>query len=347
MKGKSKELKSCTHQVKITIEGFKIDRLISKAIEEKIRISRLTYISETKIQCYINQYDLKTFKRLAKSLYKVTVISHIGLEYRIKQLIQKPHYILITLLTAILVISQSFFVKTIEISGYKGIPEEEIRNCLKASGSREGSYIPHINWEEAEESLYNVFPEVTWLRLVYDGRKVFLEISEGELLEDEASLDTHTDGNKKKYYCNIVASKSGYIHKINTFRGVALVEEGDFVQEGQVLILGCVPIKEKYYEEDADTEYFVKSKGEIWAKVPYRLTFEQGLYDDNGNVRGKGKIKAKANQQIRKWSKENLPENAEILNKDLNFSYKENIIEVTMTIEILQQIGEEQEILIG
>lgn len=42
-----------------------------------------------------------------------------------------------------------------------------------------------------------------------------------------------------------------------------------------------------------------------------------------------------------------MPEEAEILNKDLNFSYKENIIEVGVTLEVRQQIGEEQEILIG
>ena len=58
-------------------------------------------------------------------------------------------------------------------------------------------------------------------------------------------------------------------------------------------------------------------------------------------------IKAKVNQQIRQWAKENLPEGAEILNKDLNFSYKENIIEAGVTLEVRQQIGEEQEILIG
>ena len=42
-----------------------------------------------------------------------------------------------------------------------------------------------------------------------------------------------------------------------------------------------------------------------------------------------------------------MPENAEILNKDLNFSYKENIIEISVTLEIRGQIGEEQEIVIG
>ena len=45
--------------------------------------------------------------------------------------------------------------------------------------------------------------------------------------------------------------------------------------------------------------------------------------------------------------RENLTENAQILNKDLNFSYKENIIEVGVTLEVCLQIGTEQELFIG
>ena len=68
---------------------------------------------------------------------------------------------------------------------------------------------------------------------------------------------------------------------------------------------------------------------------------------DGVTEKTKKQVQAKANQQIRQWAKENLPENAQILNKDLNFSYKENIIEVGVTIEVRLQIGIEQELLIG
>lgn len=56
---------------------------------------------------------------------------------------------------------------------------------------------------------------------------------------------------------------------------------------------------------------------------------------------------SKVNQQIRLWAKENLPENAEIINKNLNFIRKGNIIEVGVTLEVHQQIGKEQEIVFG
>ncbi|MBR5128752.1 MAG: sporulation protein YqfD [Firmicutes bacterium] len=328
--------------MKIKIEGFKIERLLNKALEANIRVYMLVYISELEVECYIANKDIKRFQSIANPLYRVTVIKNVGKGYIAKSIRKNPLKMLFTAAIIFLVIFQTFFVKEIQVRGYKGIPESELISCLYDAGIREGSFIPNIDWKEAESMIYDTFPEVTWIQLVYDGQKVYLNISEATDNEKKQTSDA-----EEKYYCNIIATESGYVEKINTYRGVPLVEDGDYVHKGQALIIGCVPIKEKYHRENAPTEYYVKSKGEIWANVPYRLNFKQNLYDEKGSVKNKSQIIKKANQQIREWAQENLPEKAEILNKDLNFSYKENIIEVGVTIEIRQQIGEEQEILIG
>lgn len=52
------------------------------------------------------------------------------------------------------------------------------------------------------------------------------------------------------------------------------------------------------------------------------------------------------NAQIRQYAKENLPKNAQILNKSLNFSREKNIITIGVTLETLQQIGIEEEIIV-
>ena len=49
-----------------------------------------------------------------------------------------------------------------------------------------------------------------------------------------------------------------------------------------------------------------------------------------------------AEAQLRDWCRKNLPENAEIRNKDLKFVPKNNIIEVTIMLETLEDIGREQ-----
>lgn len=52
------------------------------------------------------------------------------------------------------------------------------------------------------------------------------------------------------------------------------------------------------------------------------------------------------NAAIRQYAKENLPQKAQILNKSLNFSREKNIITIGVTLETLQQIGTEEEIIV-
>lgn len=344
------------HRVRIKIEGFRIDKLLNKAMKHGLDLRSIEMISEIAAVCWITPDELKALRKMAKSLYKITELDRRGVEYRAAKFIKAPMKIIGAVLVAALVISQSFFVKTIEVSGYKGIPEAELLQCLEESGVKEWAYMPNIDWNEAESHIYDVFPQVTWVQLVYDGRKVFLNISEGseEFISEELMPSS---ASKDRTYSNIVASQSGYIESISSYRGLAVVGEGDYVEKGQVLISGYVPIEATVFEEGWPTEYFVKSKGEVWAVVPYRLTFNQERYVkgasegenivSNKQEKSEERAKAKVNQQIRQWAKENLPENAQILNKDLNFTRKENIIEASVTLEVRMQIGEEQEILIG
>lgn len=58
-------------------------------------------------------------------------------------------------------------------------------------------------------------------------------------------------------------------------------------------------------------------------------------------------VKRAVNAEIRKYTKEKLPEKAQILNKSLNFTMKKNIIEIGVTLETLQNIGIEKEIIVG
>lgn len=344
------------HRVEIKIEGFRIDRLLDKAMKGGLDLRSVRMISDIEARCWVTFCDLKKLRKRAGALYKITEVSHCGAEYRIKKFLKAPVKVIGVVLALALVISQSFFVKTIEVSGYKGIPETELLQCLAESGIKEGAYIPKIDWVEAESHIYDVFPQITWVQLVYEGRKIFLNISEsGRQAAEGEPVPSNAAGGRS--YSNIVARQSGYVETISSYRGLALAEEGDYVEKGQVLISGYVPIQATVFEEGWPTGYFVKSKGEIWARVPYRLTFNQERYIkgagtkenvvENKHEKSKKQAQEKANQQIRQWARENLPENAQILNKDLNFSYKENIIEVSVTLEVRRQIGEEQEILIG
>lgn len=369
------------HRVQIRIEGFRIDKLLNRAMKEGLDIRGIQFLSQLEAICWLTPEDLKQLRKLTKALYKISEVEHCGPEYKLIRFIKDPIRIAGIFIILFLVVGQSLFVKTIEVEGYRAIPETELRKALEETGIKEGSYRPGIDWNKAEEHIYESFPQITWLSIVYDGRKVFLTVAEGKGLSDQAKEEEIPEDvlqltvHREKYYGNIVASCAGYIESISTYRGLELVEVGDYVEKGQILVSGYIPTKPTVFEEGYPEFYLVKAQSTIVAKVPYRLTFNQeryvpaetavlyeqdkkdGAYEKDEREKGEivlnkrekseKEVKEKVEQQIRQWIKENLPEKAEILNKSLNFSYKENIIEVGVTLEVRQQIGEEQEILIG
>ena len=389
MRERCKELNFYRCRLQLRIEGFKADKLLNMAFRKGILMRRICVLSETEITVWIAAGDLKKLKKLAKSLYKITVLQEKGPECGVKKIRRQPFVLLGIALAAAVIFTRSLLISTVIVDGYKAIPEESLLKCLSESGIYEGAWRPDIEWEKARKTLYDTFPEITWVKLVYDGTAVYLDIAETDDLRDTSRTDADGDAEdtddaedtgKKITYIDLVAEKSGYVESVQPLWGEARVEAGDYVKKGQVLIGGCIPIEPTTFEEGDAKEYYVKAQGEVWARVPYRLNFAQERYKENArSLQGENaektaeksaeetakggenkkiiienktertteEIKAKAEQQIRLWAKENLPENAEILNKSLNFTPKENIIEIGVTLEVRREITKEQETVVG
>ena len=419
MKARSKKLNFYSDRIEVRIEGFQIGKLLDAAARSGMLLKAIRVDSETAARAEIAACDLKQLQKLAGARYRVTPQVRRGVVYQTRALLRRPMLVIGVLLAASMVIAESFFVAAVTIDGYRAIPESALRDCLAASGVREGVYRPGIDWGQAEAALFETFPQIMWVRLVYDGRLVVLEVAEtghqiirgeSELAADEEELFIPAP-EPQNGYCNIVAARSGYIERIDPLWGDAMAEPGDYVKKGQILIRGQIPIETTTFDENAPKEYYVRARGEVWARVPYRLTFRQERYLRSAQVEreqtgayaaqsgqaaqmkqtqsedaqsgkaaqpgqtqtenaraGKAdasdtqggpavvsnrvektqeQAKAKVEQQIRIWAKENLPENAEIVKKSLNFTQKENIIEVGVTLEVRRQIGKEQEIVFG
>ena len=403
MKARSKKLNFYSDRIEVRIEGFQIGKLLDAAARSGMLLKAIRVDSETAVRAEIAACDLKQLQKLAGARYRVTPQVRRGVVYQTRALLRRPMLVIGVLLAASMVIAESFFVAAVTIDGYRAIPESALRDCLAASGVREGVYRPGIDWGQAEAALFETFPQIMWVRLVYDGRLVVLEVAEtghqiirgeSELAADEEKLFIPAP-EPQNGYCNIVAARSGYIERIDPLWGDAMAEPGDYVKKGQILIRGQIPIETTTFDENAPKEYYVRARGEVWARVPYRLTFRQERYLRSAQVEreqagayaaqsgqaaqlgqtqtenaraGKAgasdtqggpavvsnrvektqeQAKAKVEQQIRIWAKENLPENAEIVKKSLNFTQKENIIEVGVTLEVRRQIGKEQEIVFG
>ncbi|MCI6012270.1 MAG: sporulation protein YqfD [Firmicutes bacterium] len=347
-----------SHRIHIKVEGFRLERLLDQALKAGLDLKAVRMTEDNALTCWLSREDLKRLRHFAKSAYRITVLQQSGPVPQAKSILQRPAFVIGFVLALTFVIWQSFFVRSIEISGYRGIPEEALLRCLQENGIRKGACRPDIDWEAAEQAIYDTFPQVTWAKLAYKGQKVYLYLSETDrdLYQKEETADAPT----QQVYTDLVASCSGYIQTIYPYSGLALVEEGDYVKKGQILITGKVPIEPTTYDEESEGGriYFVNAKGEVWARVPYYVTLRQERYlwgekTENGKIvadraeKTEDQAKRRAEQQLRLWTAENLPENAEILKKSLKFTRNGNIIEVSVLLEVRQQIAAQQEEQIG
>ena len=359
MAGKYSELSFFSHRIKIRIEGLRLERLLDRALKEGLQLKQIRMRGSTELTCWVSRQDLVRLRHMAKSVYHITPVSEKGVFPSVHSFLRRPGMVVGCLLALMLVVGQVFFVETIQVRGYRSIPEEALLDCLEDHGIQEGAFRPEIDWDEARKAVYDSFPQITWVQLGYKGRLVVLNIAETGHTVYDRKVQDYGSAQERTTYTSLIAETGGYVDTVEAWYGEAAVEEGDYVEKGQVLISGCVSLEPTTFAEGEEPakEYFVNAAGEVWALVPYYLTFNQERYlwaepADGGVVvsrteKTEEQAKRRTEQQIRVWAAENLPETAKIQKKSLKFSRFGNIIEVSVLLEVRQQIAIPQEELIG
>ena len=74
MKEKSRESNFIRHWVRIKLEGFKPERIISEAIARGMTIRQIDYKDETEVCMTVAEEDFRIIKKFAKSKYKFTCL---------------------------------------------------------------------------------------------------------------------------------------------------------------------------------------------------------------------------------------------------------------------------------
>ncbi|MGI6731085.1 MAG: sporulation protein YqfD [Anaerovoracaceae bacterium] len=388
------------HYKKIRIEGFEIQKLLTECIKSGIVLKNIRIINDTEIILIVMDWDYNRLMRLVKNKYKVTILYESGYKPILRRLFSKKSTIIGLILFTLLMYYQSSFVSEIRIYGYKSFTESAIRESLKGAGFYEGCS-KKIDLNEVKLHIYQDLDNIAWIGIKYIGNMAEVTIAEGTITSEPVDITKP---------CNVVASKSGYVEKIIAKEGVIVQEKGAYVNVGDVLISGQVPITSTAYgtTESALTARYVHAEGEAYAKVPYRLKYYQdryklvkkptgrqlfGIYLKFGNFsfnsakfmnffdkalyqekhlidtvrplpiavsfcriqevevekqeREQDDLNKKGNSQARMAINHELPENVQILNKDLKFTPRENIIEVDISLETLEEIGKVKEIFIG
>ncbi len=315
----------------LCVEGFGTEEVLNAAGYGNIPVRDVKVKDETSVCLTVRTSDVSHLMELLGNRYRTEVLARKGiLPYLRRATARKGLLAGAVFFFAVLFLQQSFIAE-LRIQGDGGIPESEIAEVLRENGLYPGCRKSQVDEEAVKTALYLEFPELTWTGLDMKGALAVLETVSGEKPAEE---DENSDAP-----CDIVASKSGYIKEIITRHGTQMVGEGDYVQQGDVLISSEMRANNTTYDESRNNLVtYVRAEGDVIASVVYVLEtqFVKGKFTED-------EMRKMADTAVRKYIREKIPEKIEILKKDLKFSEEENIIICRISLEISENIGYEKE----
>lgn len=265
--------------VRIEVEGYYIERFINICTNKKILIWNLKREKGVKLYLSIGINDFKKLSAIArKTNCKVKILRKRGVPFLLNRYKKRKLFAIFLILILALIFTSSRYVWNVDISIKDNLELENISEDIENLGITRGIPKNRINTEKVINELRLQRDDIAWVGIDIVGTSVKISI---------VKADKSPDIIKNTDYCNIVAKKAGTIQKITAQNGTAVVNVGDTVQKGDILIAGYM--EGKY----TDTRY-VHSLGEVDAIILYEkskeVRFNQDIYHYTGNEENKYEI---------------------------------------------------------
>lgn len=265
--------------VYVSVEGFFIERFINICRNKNIVLQDLHRENNAYIKFKLLKSDFKEIRHIAKSAKcKVKIEKKKGMPFFINKYRKRKIFAVAIVAIAIFIFVLTKFIWNIEVKGNENISKEEILNMVKEYGISIGSYKSKINPEEISNLIRLQRDDLAWIGISMKGTNAIITIKEA--IEKPEIID-------KDEICNIVANKNAIISKIIVQNGTAVVEVGDEVKEGDLLVEGIMRGEhtgDRYVHAEA-TVY-----GKIICEKEKKESFLQNEKIKTGNIEYKNKI---------------------------------------------------------
>lgn len=265
---------------KIQIEGYFVERFINLCMNRNIEVWDITRLYDGIITLKIKNHDLSKIDEIANiTKSNVTVLEQNGLPYMAKKYQKRKIFIFVCIIAAFSIYLCSLRIWKIDIIGEFKIPIEEVNELLKDENVYVGMRKKDLDFDKVKSDIYLKRDDILWIGFTVKGTKATVEILERTRKPNDILGDIP---------CNIVADKDGIIEKISVREGTRMVQKGDAVFKGDLLVSGIVT------SEHSETKY-VHSNADIVLKTWYigkkSVPFEKTLVSKTGNVEKRYKVK--------------------------------------------------------
>ncbi len=270
----------------LTVEGLDTESFLNYLIRNKIYVYNVDRINKTKVQFDIDSSNLKELKKIYRgNKFNIKIKKKTGIPFIAKKIYTYKGMVICALVSLIILMSTSQFVTDIYITAPEGIDKAALKKELYIQGVKPGVYKKNIDRKVVRDNIMIKFNDIAYVSINVKGTNIFVNITK----KDESK---NSDENSN--YCNIVATKDGIIEKVIPRSGEAIVQEGDIVKKGDILINGAntSAIPEvwatTFYESEQSLNYIdIKNQKTGKKKNVYTISFYEKKYKILRNIKYK------------------------------------------------------------
>lgn len=269
-----------TGYVNVEIEGYYVERFINTCMNKGIFLWGINREKTTILYANLGAADVKEANEVAKQHgCMISVKKEKGVPFLVKRYKDRKIFFIALLVLIILIFLLSKFIWNIEVQGTNKIDGNEIIEEAENEGLKVGKLKNKIDTEKIINKIRMEREDISWIGIEMKGTNVIIKIVEAE---EKPDIIDEND------YCNIVAKKDGEITKVSAQNGTIVVEAGNQVKKGDVLIAGWM--EGKYTDK-----YYVNSNGEVKAKINYaqseKIDKKEIIKEQTGKINRKYSIK--------------------------------------------------------
>ncbi len=217
----------------ITMKGGSPERFINMCNNKNIYIWNLKNIDGI-YQFEIFVKDYKKLKPIAKKTHIIPSINKkIGLPFIMHGYKKRKAFLLGLFLFSLLIYLLSLNIWNITINGGRNYTKETLIQYLETQDIYIGKKINDIDCRAIEDNIRETYTDIGWVSAQIRGTNLIIDLKESQMPEE-------INANAKPRH--IIASKEGIITYMVTRTGTPLVELGDVVKKGDILVSGVLDI---------------------------------------------------------------------------------------------------------
>ena len=245
--------------VTVTVWGAFPERLLNLCAQHRLGFWGLEWTDETEFRFTVPFREYPRLERLAqKAMCELRTPRQSGLPSFLISLRKRWAFVAGMALCLLALCFLSRVVLTVDVEGNETVPTAVILSELSRLGLRPGAYGPLLEEQEIANAALIELKDLSFLSVNLYGCRAQVQVREAKKAPERPDTTVPAD---------LVSVAGGIVTQVTATAGQPLVQEGDTVVEGDVLVTGFMDLPEIGYSETNAGMYVVRASGQVWART--------------------------------------------------------------------------------